>query len=93
MLITTKPFKLSKNAKRTTQLFTFVELEFVGENVLSKPYFAVGVEQVLIQIVCDSSSELNLSQHVSDRIPRNTLTPKLDHELAVKLFSVILIQA
>ena len=86
MLITTKTIQIVQKRNAYSITFHLCRTGICRKKCVSKPYFAVGVEQVLIQIICDSSSELNLSQNVFDRVPRNTLTPKLDYELAIKLF-------
>lgn len=48
---------------------TFVKHKFLRENVFSKPHSAISVKQNLVQIICDSTSELDFTKHVANRVP------------------------
>lgn len=50
-----------------------VELETVGKHGFTEPHSTVRVQKSLIIVVCDTSSVLDFSSHVSDCVPRNTL--------------------
>ena len=52
---------------------TRIELEGIGEYVFPEPDFCIGVEQTFVVIICYTATVLHLSNHVTNRVPRNTL--------------------
>ena len=46
-----------------------VEPETLDKHVLVKPNTAEGVEQSLVEIICDTSAILNFAKHVPDSVP------------------------
>ena len=48
---------------------TFEEAELFGKHVISEPHFAVSVQQMLVEVVSDTSTEVDLTEHVPHCVP------------------------
>ena len=54
----------------------FIEAEVLQEHGLSKPHLAECVEETLVIVICDTSSVLNLTEHVTHARPIYSLSAK-----------------